>query len=171
LRPNCSYICKIISANIQWKVVWILSTLLPTLLARLVAVEILTANTIMSSSARLAATTRFLQRPMLYQAYPSLLWNARAGPSTSSGIPSNGLSSFVRTFSLSTSRFDSDKALPKRIKKKDADDEPPDQMEHQVPQPVFSLPGGLTFPFTRSPLADAALTTIIGLIMGEYFSG
>ena len=152
-------------------VVWILSTPLPTLLARLVAVEILPAHTIMSSSARLAATTRFLQRPTLYKAYPSLIWNARAGPSTSSGKPSNGLSPLLRTFSLSASRLDSDKALPRRIKQKDDDNEPPNEMEHQVPQPIFSLPGGLTFPFTRSTLADAALTTIIGLIMGEYLFG
>lgn len=125
----------------------------------------------MSSRAPLAVTTRFLQRPILYKAYPWLLWNAQAGRSTYSGTQPNGLSPLRRTFSLSATRFDGDRALGRRIEEKNDDDAPPNQMEHQVPQPAFSLPGGLTFPFTRSALADAALTTIIGLFMGVYFFG
>jgi len=121
----------------------------------------------MSSSARLVAATRLLQRPTLYRVYPLLRWNARAGPSPSFGTPPNQPPPLLRTFSLSATRFTSTKPLPRQQEEKCDDDEDPKEMEHQVPQPAFSLPGGLTFPFTRSGMADAALTTIIGLLMGE----
>ena len=119
----------------------------------------------MSSGTRLAAPTRLLQRPTFYKVYPLLLRNARAGPSTSFGTPPNGKSPLLRTLSFSAARFNS-KPPPRHQEEKDDDEAK--QAEHQVPQPVFNLPGGLTFPFTRSALADAALTTIIGLMMGEF---
>jgi len=120
----------------------------------------------MSSSARLASTTRFLQRLTFHEAYPSLLWST---PSTYTSP--NRPPPFLRTFSLSATQFDSDKALPRRKEEKDDDDAPPDQMEHRVPRPVFRLLGRMTFLFTRSTLTDAALTTIIGLMMGKYLFG
>jgi hypothetical protein len=120
----------------------------------------------MSSCARLVVAARFLQRPTLYKTRSSLLWNVRAGPSTSSGILPYQPSPLFRTFSLSVTRLSDVKPPPRKQEEKDDDEEAPKQMEHQVPQPVFSLPGGLTFPFARSALADAALTTIIGLVMG-----
>jgi len=121
----------------------------------------------MSSGARLAAPMRLFQRPIHYKVYPLLLRNAWAGPSTSFGTPPNGQSPFLRTLSLSATRFNDIRRPPGHQEEKDDDDTLTKQVEYQVPQPVFSLPGGLTFPFTRSAFADAALTTIIGLIMGE----
>ena len=114
----------------------------------------------MLSGTRLAAPTRLLQRSTLYNVYPLLLRNVRAGPSTYFGTPPNGRTPLLRTLGLSATRFNS-------IRQEKNDDEAlTKQVEYRVPQPIFKFPAGLTFPFTRSAFADAALTTIIGLMIG-----
>ena len=122
----------------------------------------------MLSGTRLAAPMHLLQRSTLYNVYHLPLRNVRVGLSTSFGMPPNGRTPLLRTLGLSTTRFNNIRPLPRHQEEKNGDEALTKQVpEHRVPQPIFNLPGGLTFPFTRSALADAALTTIIGLVIGE----
>ena len=50
---------------------------------------------------------------------------------------------------------------------KDEEDEERRMMNNNNPNPAISLPGGISWPFSGNSSMDAALTTIIGLGLGD----